>query len=927
MFKYACFLLFCSILSVTSFAQEFRTVMGSIVDSTGAPLRDVNVKIVAGKDSLFSTTTASGTFSFSKVYFPQFILSASIIGYKAFSRSFSADKNNKLFVIQPIKLARKDTRLADVVVVATNPVTIKEDTVEYKANAFKVREGAPVEDVIKKLPGVIVDKDGNVTAQGKAVARVRVNGKDYFGGDVQTATKNLPADIIDNIQIIDDYGDKANVTGVKEGEPEKVLNITIQKGKSKGNFGNGTVGIGNEGRYLAQVSVNNFNEDRQMSMLGALNNTNANLFNFNGGGRGGGARGANFGSVERGNGGDGITTSKSLGLNYRNKWGKKITSFGSYSFSERSNYVIGTSFQQDFNPRNISTTARSSTNNNSSSNHRLTWNIEYNMDSANYLKITPYFSYATSENSGNSLSEIRRPGFYTLNKGIGSNTSSTPAGGSDLLFNHKFSKRGRNLSLSSAINYSERTQERDANNNYYDVDSTFPGLLISDSNRVQFILNENRNTTTNVRAAYAEPLSKFTSIEFSYTWNNSSTKNIKEVDDIDPSLGGKTRNVKQSNDYDYTFVTNRYALNLRTFKTKYNYNVGVVAQPSVLTGKDLGRNINTVNNNFNFIPSARFVYNFARSNNLTVTYGGASQQPNFTQLQPISDSTNLRNIIIGNPDLEAEFTNRLSVQYNKVGILTGTSLFANLSYDQTQNRIVSARFNDPRGTGRTTTYLNADGFYNYNGNFAYTKPFARRKFTATVGAWGSFDNNISYTDKFKNNGQNWVIRPNARFRVDLADVIDVDINSSYSINKTVTKYIDTTIETQARTLVLGLNGKNYFFKDWAFAYDLSKLINKGYINTKNSNPMLLNVYVERRFLKGNKAAIRLQGYDLFKQNTGISREVNGTTVTDVQNNRLGRYFLLTFNFRLQKFAGGRGGFQGNEEGRPGARMGNGGARG
>ena len=906
MFKTLPLLILGLVISFISFSQNLRTINGLVVDSAGVPVHDAYVKLVSGKDSVTTTTNTNGSFSFSNIAFTSFTLSTSIVGYQSFSRDITLPAgDNKPFTIETIKLSTQDNRLADVVVVAVNPITVKEDTIEYKANAYKVREGAPVEDVLKKLPGVTVDKDGNVTAQGKAVARVRVNGKDYFGGDVQTATQNLPADVIENIQIIDDYGDRANITGVKDGEPEKILNINIQRGKNKGSFGNATTGVGTKDRYVASVAANNFNDDRQISMLGAINNTNANLFNFNGGGRGGGARGANFGSSERGGGGDGITLSKSLGFNFRDKWGTKITSYGSYSFSSRNNSVFGTSFSQDINPDNIRTNASNNRSNSSSSNHRLTWNMEYNMDTANYFKITPFFSYGSSANSSSGTSEIsalvKSKKFYTLNNSISSGNSTSPSGGTEFLYNHKFSKRGRNFSLSSSINYSNRNQERNADNDYRD--STFLPPTVKDSSRVQFINTVSRNTTSNVRISYAEPLSKFTSIEASYTWNNSSTKSIKEVDDIDPLAGGKTRNMRQSNDYDYVFTTNRYGLSLRTFKQKYNYSIGVVAQPSNLSGTDLGRKITTNNRNFNISPNARFVYNFERSNNLTVTYGGASREPNFMQLQPITDSTNIRNIVIGNPNLQQEFTNRLSIQYNKVGILTGNSLFANLSYDQTQDKIVTARFNDTSGTSRTTTYLNTDGFYGFNGNVAFTKPFANRKFTATISTSGSFDNNISFTDNFKNNGRNWVIRPAVRFRLDLENIVDLDLNSSYNYNKTVTRYVDTTSETEAKTLTLGLNGKNYFFKNWTLGYDLTKLINTGFLNTRNSNPTLLNMYFERRFLKNNKATVRFQGFDLFNQNTGISREVNGTTITDVQNNRLGRYFLLTLNIRLQKFAG------------------------
>jgi hypothetical protein len=213
--------------------------------------------------------------------------------------------------------------------------------------------------------------------------------------------------------------------------------------------------------------------------------------------------------------------------------------------------------------------------------------------------------------------------------------------------------------------------------------------------------------------------------------------------------------------------------------------------------------------------------------------------------------------------------------------------------------------NATKGTGRTTSYLNTNGFYGLNGDVSFTKPFNDRKFTATVSASGNFDNNISFTDNKRNTGQNWVVTPSARFRIDFTDIIDVDINGSYTINKTVTQYTTYTRSTEVRSLNFGINGKNYFFKDWTLGYDFTKIINTGYISTVNSNPVLLNLYVERRFLKRNMGTLRLQGFDLFNQSTGISRTVNGTTITDVQNERLGRYFLLSFNLRLQKFGGKR----------------------
>jgi hypothetical protein len=270
-------------------------------------------------------------------------------------------------------------------------------------------------------------------------------------------------------------------------------------------------------------------------------------------------------------------------------------------------------------------------------------------------------------------------------------------------------------------------------------------------------------------------------------------------------------------------------------------------------------------------------------------------------LQPVSDSSNIKNIVTGNPDLKPEFTNRFSLQYNKFGILQGNSFFANVSFDETQNKIVSNRVSQV-GTGRTTTYLNTNGFYSFNGNVSLTQPFAKKKLAATVGISGSYDNNISFTQNQKNSGHNWTVKPNARLRIDFTDIIDLNLSGSYYYNKNTIIYPTSTSSSEVKTITLGVDGKNFFFKDWTLGYELNKIIYQGY-NSLSTNPTLLNVYVERRFLKNNRGTLRIEGFDLFNENTGITREVSGSTITDTQTDRLARYFLLTFNLRLQKFAG------------------------
>lgn len=892
-------------ISISSFAFSQKTVevSGKVTDSSGAALQGASVKLRSEQDSTGGITDKNGAFSLRMHVATSLTLEISSIGYTSVIKKFT--QPGPVLSTGSIILAKDLALLSEVIVTSSNPVTIKEDTVEYKASAYKVREGAPVEDVIKKLPGVTVDKDGQVSAQGKQVSRVRVNGKDFFGGDVQTATQNLPADIIDNIQIIDDYGEQANLTGIKNSEPEKIININTKKDKNRGYFGSATAAGGNEGRYAGGLVANHFNGEQQISFLGSINNTNANLFNFNGGGRGGGARGVNFGGGERGGGGgNGITLSKSAGFNYRDTWGKKISVNGSYSFSDRSTAARSTSQSQDINPLNIRFTSRTNENRSAGSNQRATFTFEYRIDSMNFIRVSPYISLSTSESNNQGQSAISRKGYYTFNNYQSSSRSSAPNGGGDISFNHKFRKRGRNLNFFTSINYSYRNQDQQSRNSYTNDDSTFTPVLHTDTVQQQDIDIVNRNIRTLARLSYSEPIANRTFLELNYEWNRSSTNNERSLNDIDPSTGNATFNDIQSNHFDYQFVTNRIGVNIKGGDAKYNYVVGVVSQPSTLSGQSVGKGINTSYRNTNWIPSARFVYNFARSHNLTLTYGGSSREPDFMQLQPVSDSSNLNNIVIGNPGLQAELTRRLSLQYNKFDNKTGRSLFTNLSFDQTDNKIVNSRVNNSSGTGRTTNYLNTDGFFNINANGSITRPFSNRKFSATLSVNGNYNNNISYTDNQRNKGMNWNVRPAASFRVDLDDIIDASVNASYMIYQTTTRYTDFTNTTKARTLNIGINGKNYFFKDLTIGYDFTKTINYGFSSNVNSNPIILSVYGEYRFLKGKRATVKLQGYDLFNQNTGISRTIYETTITDSRSNRLARYFLLSFNYRLQKFSGG-----------------------
>lgn len=949
-------LILCSIVLfsfVSVFAQNSREVHGTVLDSTKLSVPGAIVKCLnATGDSILTATDADGKFVFAAVKGPKFTIKVTSLGYQGIIRHYTLDNDTKPVILDPIILKVESNVLNQVNVVAINPVVMKEDTVEYKASAYPVRANAPVEDVIKKLPGVDVDANGNITAQGKQVTKVRVNGKDFFGGDVQTATKNLPADVIENIQMIDDYGDQANLTGVKTGEPEKIMNITIRKDKNYGYSLQGTGGDGrdllpaapnvtNENRYLGNINSFVFDGDRQIAVLGSINNTNANLFNFNSAGSSVGGGGFGGGGGGRGNAlragvssglattANGITDARSLGTNFRDQWGKDVSAYGSYSFTDNSTFTQSINNQTNYLQR-PSTSYQNSIEHDNPINHRFNFNIEYKPDTLNFLKITPTFAYGstnTSETEDNIYKVDGSPDLIYNSSSV--SNSSSPSYGLTALYNHRFKARGRNFSANFSVNSSKNSAY---DNPIYHITS---GTLATPA--YQEINTDSRTTTYAATFSYLEPLGKRSYLELNYSYSHSHTSSDKATDtlaaDTDFFVAPPIQDDSLSNNYAFSFITHRVGLNYRFVEKKYNYTLGVAAAPSILDGQSiLPLSPATHETTFNIVPTARFIYNFSRGQSFSFNYNGNPAQPSFNQLQPVTDFSNALYPVQGNPTLKPSFSNNIAVRYNKFSFSTGNIIFVGAFFTQTNNQVVTnivsypANFtpavlaNKPElNTLRNTnliTYINADGYYTGTAFFAFSKPWSERKYTLSFNGNVSYVNNIGYSSSVdennimsipeKNIAKNLVFTPNARFRLDLADVIDAQANVIYSAAKTTNSVNETAFGNNSnfRTLTLALNGKNFFWKDWTLFYDFTRVVNYGYAdNLGVTNPNILNVYVERRFLKDSRATIRLSAFDLFNQNNGVTTQPTANSITQSNINRLGRYYLATFTFRLQKFAG------------------------
>lgn len=915
------------LLSITLAAQRDKTVKGLIKDSADKVLADATVSLFVlnvHRDTLKTISNDKGEFVFNKVRGNDFKIQVTSVSYADFTRIYHYTDSADEITIPVIQMSSLIKVLEEVIVTVDRTVTIKEDTIEFKADSFKLKPDADVEALLKKIPGVQVDAGGNITAYGKSVNKIRVNGKDFFSGDIKTATKELPANIVDMVQVIDDYGDQAAFTGVKDGDPDKIINLQIKKDKNKGYFGRGQAGYGTDQRYTVNGSVNHFNNDQQISLLVNLNNTNTSTFSLpRPGGSGGSGRSGGMPDngtmnsmstvMNNGDGGflqsgqvsnDGISRTNSIGLNYRDDWGKKLSIYGSYTFTDKQTVTLSNTQQTNlFNTGSIVNYQNNNKTENNTS-HRLFFNAEWKIDSFNQVKISPTISYSKTNSATISDFLFNRNSNEKLNDGTSNyiNNSVQPNISGTILYNHRFRRSGRLFSANFTAGYNSTEQTDDQVNNsiFYPTNGS-AGVV---NNQHQYITQNNTNPTRSIRLSYIEPLTKKKSVEFNYTNSSSFTDNDKQTYLID---NGTTRLDSLSNIYGNTFTYNRFGINYRYNDKKYNYSIGVAAQASDMKGESFITKSTFKQTTFNWFPLARFTYNFSRTRSLSVNYQGNVSAPSYSQLQPVYDYSNPQYPVIGNPDLKPEFKSTISARYNNFDFMSGNVLFTNISYNFSKDKVVSNSIDKlNNGNGRSssaiqeTQYMNADGYYTASGFYAFSKPFQNRKYTLSSNGNFNYSNNISFINSQKNTGKNFVGTQGLNFDVRLNDWLEMGVGGNFTYNQTKNSLTPQS-NTEVRTYTLSSNGKIYFPAKIVLSYDLNKTFNSGY--GVSANPFIINGYLERQFSKNNQFSIRLQAYDLLNQNTSISRTVNANSITDTRTNKLGQYFMLSFNFRLQQFKG------------------------
>lgn len=914
------FLSLALLLQQRAIAQTGLTVKGVVKTEEGRTLSKASVLLwyQGERDTIKTVSDEEGRFHFNQVRKKKLAVLVTYVGFRPFLNSYDFSQSDGEQQIWDVVMKPGDNTLQNLTL-ESSKIQIKEDTVSYVVDSTMYRKNDNVESMLKNLPGVQVDKDGTVTAQGKQVTKVKVNGKEFFGGDVTTATRELNADMVDKIQIIDDYGDQAAFTGIKDGDATKTMNIQLRKDKNKGYFGNATLGAGTEERYQASLSVNRFNDDQQISLLGNLNNNNASLFNFGSFGGGAGSMGNMIGGMVRsfgiGSGGggiasalgnlgvsDGIARTQSLGLNFRDNWGSKVSVYGSYSFSNRGTNTIREINQQNSFQNQTNTNTRFSNQYEVNENHRFSFNIEYKIDSFNYVKINPGITYRRTNGD-----------YYTINNVFGKTGNKLtdgyidefaqydqPSYSGNILFNHRFRKKGRTLSLnlSAGLSSNDGTDDLVNANTYYINGNSFDTL------NQQYITQNNDNRNYGIRASYTEPLSKKRSLEFNYAHNYQFTGNDRETFLVDPASGSKQFTDSLSSIYENEYTTNRFGVNFRTNEKKYNYSIGLAVQPATIRSRSVTGKYSYRQDILNYFPVVRFAYNFSRSRSLNINYSGNTTQPSFSQLQPVPDYSNQLYVTIGNPDLRPEFTNSFNLRYNNFDFISGNVFFGNLLFSFTNDKIVTNTI-PLGGLGRQETrYLNSNGFYTASGFYNVSKPIRNRKYVFNLGGTLTYNNNVSYLNSEKNIGRNWLFIQRVATDIRIKKWLETTTGVNFTLNSTQYSLKSASLQNlSAQTWTFSHTTRIFLPRDFIISYDLDKTLNNGYSETVAVNPFIINATLEKQLFKKKNGSIKLQAFDLLNENISINRQVTANSITDTRTNRLGRYFMLSFIIRLNKFSG------------------------
>jgi len=925
-------------LSFAALSQPF--IRGKVVDSAdNTGLQGASLKLLTLRDSLLEQRASGteGTFQLKSVPPGRYRLQVNFLGYRPVFLTVTVPTGESPQPLS-IRLIPEYRALEEVAIIAAPPVAVlKGDTTEFDASAFSTEPYADADALIMQIPGVEIDEEGKVKAQGEDVQRIIVDGKEFFSTDPRIALKTLPADIISKIQIIDEKSEQAQFTGFDDGQRRKVINIVTRPDRRHGYFGRAAGGYGASERYNTGGNLNLFNGDRRFTVFAVSNNVNQSDFSMasiaGGEDAGRNSRGGRNRSNPAGGGnGRGINQTNTVSINYNNEWLDDRLDFnGNYAYSSTNNstnsltnreYLLGANANQ-FNTQN----QESSSINYS---HRANMRVRFDIDSNQQINFQPSLSF--QQNNFQLLSNSRT--LLANNDPV--NTSTRTNDYENFNFNFsgnldyrlRLSRTGRTVSLSA--NGSVNSNKGLAYT--YSLNEFFEAAVSGRTDTVS-----NRNNTDGYgngitgRIAYTEPLSQHSRLQVNYSLRNTANYSNREtfeflvetgqLGELDRLLSNEFRN-------DYTYQSGGLSYQIAK-RDSFRVEVGFNFQDAKINNNRTFPEHEVTGSHFSsYLPNATFAYNFTRDKEIQLTYSTATNAPSINQLQDVINNQNPLNIRTGNSNLKQEYGHRFQLRYNSVQRESGSNFSVNLNADISNNRIVNSTFVASSDTliapevllgagGQFTRPINIDGYYTVRANATYGTPIKPWKINLNLNT-NLYHNHdiglINNAETFSNSyGVNQRIGINSRFGPHL--VVGLSYTGNYSV---VRNNSNADLSYNYYNQIVRNDVAYTFWKGIRIASSLYYNYNQGLAQGYDQQFILWNASLGKKLFKRGEGEITLSAYDLLNRNTNISRSISERYIQDTQNNALQQYFLLSFTYNVRHFGGGgnAGGGRGSQRNFP-----------
>lgn len=899
--------LLCLSFTYFSNAQSLQgSIQGTVIDSTGQPLSRASIKLVHAKDTTLAyskLTSDKGFFQISGIDSGAYLMYISYLGYLPLIQAIDVSNKKSQYDFNKIKLSNTSISLKGITIAESyEQLRISGDTLDYNANAFKTKKNAVVEDLLKKIPGITIDPDGTIKSGGKEIQKILVDGKPFFGDDPKIAMKNLPSDIIERVQVYKKKSDQAEFTGVDDGNSKKVINLKIKEDKKKGVFGEASAGGGTEDRYATHLNLFRFNGDRQISLIGSGNNINRRNYSYKG-------------KTWSRNAGSGELKSWSGGVNYRDKWGKKVDVSGNYFINYNDRNSIRDENTQYILPDTSYFKNQNQVSRNKSVNHRFRMRIDYQIDSLNSILFRPSMSYNKGDYYSTSNFNTKDLDSNQINKGSRnySSHSESPNFSGSLLYRHRFLKKGRTFSLrlNGGLNDNDSYGSNNQQNTLYDKSES------EEENIDQHYIQNNDSRNWGTRITYTEPLSDTRKLELHVGHSANTNLSKKDTYNKDPLTGEYTViDTVFSNNFKTNYQSNEAGFNIQTKKEKYKYTIGLNVENNNLENYSISGDSSLSQNTVNYFPSLRFDYDLTDNRSLRFRYRGNSGQPSIQQLQPVNDNSQSLRVLKGNPDLKPYFTHSLRFEYRYFDRETHHMLFADISARTTMNEIVNSTIYGDGGK-QTIQYENTDGNYSLSGRINIGRPLSEDKNYNSIHSNTSI--NYRQNSSFINNNKNFSKRLTLAERISLnfsiEDLLNLRVSGNVRYNKT-----SYSLQESQNTSYFNYGGMLDFNLDLPanieLQTDLRYTGNSGLSAGFNQNIMDWNASISKYLFNNQSGEIKLSAYDLLQQRSNIDRQITSQYISDVRTNELPAYFLLSFVYHIKYFPGGGGGQAPDDHHRP-----------